>query len=211
MRKSAAREPGEWVLLTYRMPRDPSTPRSAVWRKLRGLGVVQLADGLAALPADARIRVWSPPGVLRSDGWLVALDTTGSGVLVVRRPGRAGPDGPVSEIRDTVPLSMVHRLEVFRQRPGGKYRGGGALVGASVGAVSGALVGKNKFGDCSDAGCDFMPFVFGALGALLGGVVGEGVGTLLSPRRSDGWEAVQLPRRVGVAPVQRGVALTVRF
>lgn len=48
--------PGEWVLLTYRMPRDPSTPRSSVWRKLRRLGAAQLGDGLVALPADARTR-----------------------------------------------------------------------------------------------------------------------------------------------------------
>jgi hypothetical protein len=44
----------EWVLLAYRLPRIPSTPRSAVWRKLRRLGVAQLGDGLVALPADAR-------------------------------------------------------------------------------------------------------------------------------------------------------------
>jgi hypothetical protein len=48
--------PGEWVMLTYRMPRDPSTPRSSVWRRLRRLGVAQLGDGLVALPADARTR-----------------------------------------------------------------------------------------------------------------------------------------------------------
>jgi hypothetical protein len=42
--------------LTYRMPREPSTPRSSVWRKLKRLGVAQLADGLVALPADARTR-----------------------------------------------------------------------------------------------------------------------------------------------------------
>ena len=48
--------PGEWVLLTYRMPREPSTPRITVWRKLRRLGVAQLGDGLVALPADARTR-----------------------------------------------------------------------------------------------------------------------------------------------------------
>src|SRR5258708_2928469 len=47
---------GEWVLLTYRLPREPSTPRSAVWRKLRKLGVVQISDGLVALPAAARTR-----------------------------------------------------------------------------------------------------------------------------------------------------------
>ena len=49
-------QPGEWVLLTYRMPREPSTPRISVWRKLRRLGVAQLGDGLVALPADARTR-----------------------------------------------------------------------------------------------------------------------------------------------------------
>jgi DNA-binding transcriptional regulator PaaX len=50
------REPGEWLLLSYRMPREPSTPRIAVWRRLKSLGVGQLGDGLVALPADARTR-----------------------------------------------------------------------------------------------------------------------------------------------------------
>lgn len=48
--------PGAWVLLNYRLPREPSTPRIAVWRQLRRLGVAQLSDGLVALPADARTR-----------------------------------------------------------------------------------------------------------------------------------------------------------
>ncbi|MDP9219486.1 MAG: chromate resistance protein [Actinomycetota bacterium] len=47
---------GWWVLMSYRLPREPSTPRIAVWRKLRRLGVAQLSDGLVALPADARTR-----------------------------------------------------------------------------------------------------------------------------------------------------------
>jgi ChrB-like protein len=46
----------DWLLLAYRLPRVPSTPRSAVWRKLRRFGVVQLGDGLVALPADPRTR-----------------------------------------------------------------------------------------------------------------------------------------------------------
>ena len=46
----------EWVLLAYRLPRVPSTPRSAVWRKLKRLGVGWLGDGLVALPADPRTR-----------------------------------------------------------------------------------------------------------------------------------------------------------
>jgi hypothetical protein len=47
---------GTWVLLSYRLPREPSTPRIALWRRLKRLGVVQLGDGLVALPADPRTR-----------------------------------------------------------------------------------------------------------------------------------------------------------
>src|SRR3954447_14846267 len=43
-----------WVLLSYRIPREPSTPRIAVWRRLKRLGAAQIGDGLVALPADAR-------------------------------------------------------------------------------------------------------------------------------------------------------------
>ena len=52
----------DWVLLAYRMPREPSTPRIAVWRKLRKLGAVQLVDGLVALPAD--------PATVEAFDWL---------------------------------------------------------------------------------------------------------------------------------------------
>lgn len=45
-----------WVFLAYRLPREPSTPRITVWRKLKRLGVAQLLDGLVALPLDARNR-----------------------------------------------------------------------------------------------------------------------------------------------------------
>jgi hypothetical protein len=59
------------VLLTYRLPREPSTPRASVWRKLRRLGVAQLADGLVALPEDARTREqleWIAEEVLGAGG-----------------------------------------------------------------------------------------------------------------------------------------------
>jgi hypothetical protein len=46
----------EWVMLAYRMPREPSTPRIAVWRRLRRLGVAQPVDGLVLLPHEARTR-----------------------------------------------------------------------------------------------------------------------------------------------------------
>jgi hypothetical protein len=45
-----------WVLLVYRLPREPSRHRVAVWRKLRDLGALYLKDGVAALPEDSVTR-----------------------------------------------------------------------------------------------------------------------------------------------------------
>ncbi len=45
-----------WVLMVYRLPREPSRHRVAVWRKLRDLGALYLQDGVAALPEDAVTR-----------------------------------------------------------------------------------------------------------------------------------------------------------
>jgi hypothetical protein len=73
-----------WVLLAYRLPREPSTPRSALWRKLRRLGVAQVLDGLAALPLDARNREqleWLADEILEAGGeatiWVGELGSAG--------------------------------------------------------------------------------------------------------------------------------------
>jgi hypothetical protein len=61
----------EWVLLAYRLPREPSGPRVTVWRKLRRLRVVQLVDGLVGLPASAQNREqldWIADEVLDAGG-----------------------------------------------------------------------------------------------------------------------------------------------
>ena len=78
--------PGEWVLLSYRLPREPSTPRIALWRRLKALGVAQVADGLVALPADARTR--------EQMEWLAELVLEGGGTSAIwlARPATFGQE-----------------------------------------------------------------------------------------------------------------------
>jgi hypothetical protein len=83
--------PGEWVLLSYRIPREPSTPRIAVWRALKRLGVAQLGDGLVALPADPRTREqfdWIADEVSAAGG------TAG---IWLARPGTAQQERDIAE------------------------------------------------------------------------------------------------------------------
>lgn len=75
---------GQWVLLSYRLPREPSTPRVEVWRALKRLGAAQLLDGLVALPQDNRTLErleWLADRVRQAGGdadvWLATPATAG--------------------------------------------------------------------------------------------------------------------------------------
>ena len=39
-----------WLLLTYKLPREPAAKRIAVWRRLKGMGAVYLQNGVCILP-----------------------------------------------------------------------------------------------------------------------------------------------------------------
>jgi hypothetical protein len=76
----------QWVLLAYRLPREPSTPRIALWRSLKRLGVAQVADSVVALPLDARTR--------EQLEWL-AEDVTehgGEATIWIAQPGSAAQE-----------------------------------------------------------------------------------------------------------------------
>src|SRR6266508_2329191 len=109
-----------WVLLAYRIPREPSTPRITVWRKLRRLGVVQLVDGLVALPADSRTREqleWVADQVVEAGGeasiWLGQPGSAGQG----RAQAHAGPAAPPA-----APHPPPRLLPVGRSRRGDRRR-----------------------------------------------------------------------------------------
>jgi hypothetical protein len=84
--------PRRWVLLAYRLPREPSTPRIAIWRQLRRLGSLQLADGVVALPLDARTREqleWVAQAIGEANGeatiWLAQPSTAAQDRALVDR------------------------------------------------------------------------------------------------------------------------------
>lgn len=81
-----------WVLLAYRLPREPSTPRIGIWRQLRRLGVAQVSDGVVALPLDARTREqleWVAEAVVDHHGeatvWLAEPGAAAQGRALARQ------------------------------------------------------------------------------------------------------------------------------
>jgi hypothetical protein len=44
----------KWLLMTYRIPREPSAARVYVWRKMKQLGAVAVQDAVWVLPATTR-------------------------------------------------------------------------------------------------------------------------------------------------------------
>jgi hypothetical protein len=131
---------GRWVLLSYRMPREPSTPRIAVWRKLKRLGVAQLLDGLVALPLDGRNREqleWLAEEVQEAGGdasiWLAEPTTAaqesrlaatlsraiGAQYAEVAKQARAAARGNPAKRRRTLArlrreLGRIRRRDYFR-------------------------------------------------------------------------------------------------
>ncbi len=84
-------ERGQWVLLAYRLPREPSTPRIALWRKLKRLGAGQLLDGLAALPLDSRNK--------EQMEWLAedVIEAGGEASIWTARPGAAAQERAIAQ------------------------------------------------------------------------------------------------------------------
>lgn len=108
-----------WVLLAYRLPREPSTPRSGLWRKLRRLGAAQVLDGLAALPLDARNREnfeWLAEEVVQADGeatiWLGELTSAAQERELAGRMAEA----VAADYRNVIADAATARAEPAGQR-----------------------------------------------------------------------------------------------
>lgn len=118
------RNAGRWVLLSYRMPREPSQPRIAVWRKLERLGVARLGDGLIALPAGDRSREqldWIAEEVVDNGGaamiWIASPGDIAQERAVIdgMRAARAAEYRAVMEQAATVPADEAERTRLIRR------------------------------------------------------------------------------------------------
>ncbi|WP_433754924.1 Chromate resistance protein ChrB [Nocardia sp. CA-135398] len=116
--------PGEWVLLSYRVPREPSTRRIAIWRKLKALGVGQISDGLVALPADARTREqleWIAEEVLEAGGsasmWIARPTTLAAEreLAAGMAQARAAEYAAITAEAATTPASAAARQSLARR------------------------------------------------------------------------------------------------
>jgi hypothetical protein len=94
----------EWVLLAYRLPREPSTPRITLWRKLRRLGAVQLVDGLVALPSDAK--------TVEAFDWLADEVLEAGGEAWTWR-GRPGSKDQEQALRERMTAAVVEEYRVL--------------------------------------------------------------------------------------------------
>jgi hypothetical protein len=80
-----------WALLVFTLPREPSAPRVAVWRKLKKLGAVLLHDAVWVLPAQ--------PALLEHFRWLAAeiRESSGEALVWVAEQGLPGQDDALVE------------------------------------------------------------------------------------------------------------------
>lgn len=129
----------EWLLLLYRIPREPTTRRVAVWRKLKRLGALVLHDAAWVLPATERTREqfrWLAAEITEASGealvWEARLALGQDEVLVEQFAAQV--DGPYQEIldelrrrgADVTTLSrryqQVNRIEYFQTALGKQVR-----------------------------------------------------------------------------------------
>jgi hypothetical protein len=98
-----------WLMLIYRVPSEPSRLRTAVWRRLKALGAVYVANSVAVLPE-------SPEAGRALRGLRAEVEEMGGAAHLVRAEpltGQAGFTALYNEARDEEYAEVIHRCEGF--------------------------------------------------------------------------------------------------
>ena len=118
-----------WVLLVYKLPREPSRHRVAVWRKLRDLGALYLQDGVAALPEDAVTREQLEWLQLR------VREAGGEATLWEARLGTVAEEGELVEAFRAAREAAYQTLIAEAERVRRKAEMGGAALSEPLGKL----------------------------------------------------------------------------
>ena len=115
--------PISWILLSSRLPREPSRLRLGIWRRLKRLGAVLIHDAVWVLPADAKTR--------EAFEWLAQeIEEQGGTAWVWEGAG-------ASAVQDR------QAVELFRRQADARY----AEIGQAAEAIRGAaLRGRRRKG-----------------------------------------------------------------
>lgn len=109
-----------WILLSSRLPREPSRLRLAIWRRLKRLGAVLIHDAVWILPADAKTR--------EAFEWLAdEIEEQGGTAWVWEAAG-------LSPAQDRL------AVEMFRREADGRY----AELGAAATAIRDAMLRNRR-------------------------------------------------------------------
>lgn len=114
--------PTTWILLSSRVPREPSRLRLAIWRRLKRLGAALIHDAVWVLPADAATR--------EAFEWVAEEIEEQGGTAWVWQATGLSP----AQDRDAV--------ELFRREADARY----AEIGASAQAIRDAVLGGRRRG-----------------------------------------------------------------
>jgi hypothetical protein len=111
-----------WILLSSRLPREPTRLRLAIWRRLKRLGAVLIHDAVWVLPADAKTR--------EAFEWLAEeIEEQGGTAWVWEAAGLSA-----AQDREAV--------ELFRREADARY----AEIGASAQAIRDAVLRDRRRG-----------------------------------------------------------------
>ncbi len=81
-----------WLLLIYKIPREPTAGRVSVWRKLKQLGAIALQDAVWVLPETPRTREqfqWLSAEIIEHGGevtvWMAETEQVGDHRALVKQ------------------------------------------------------------------------------------------------------------------------------
>jgi hypothetical protein len=111
-----------WAALSYRLPREPSRLRLAVWRRLKRIGAIVLHDSIWLLPADAKTREafeWLAEEIEEQGGTALVWEATSFDAAqddVIAAQFRAEADARYTAIAESA--EGLRRLAERRRSPG---------------------------------------------------------------------------------------------